>query len=84
VTSPYEVVEHTHDVVGTGGAGLRAALGMASSGLIDCRDKAERRRGPAEKFPALREKIPSGLEKNSLLTADESLPCKSREFAASL
>ncbi|HWN48562.1 MAG TPA: hypothetical protein VNO18_01790 [Xanthobacteraceae bacterium] len=36
VTSPYEVVEHTHDVVGTGGAGLRAALGMASSGLIDC------------------------------------------------
>ena len=31
----YEIIEHSHDVVivGAGGAGLRAALGMASSGL---------------------------------------------------
>lgn len=31
----YEIVEHDYDVVilGAGGAGLRAALGMASSGL---------------------------------------------------
>jgi succinate dehydrogenase / fumarate reductase, flavoprotein subunit len=35
MTEPYEVVEHSYDVVivGAGGAGLRAALGMASSGL---------------------------------------------------
>ena len=35
MTGPYEIVEHSHDVVivGAGGAGLRAALGMASSGL---------------------------------------------------
>src|SRR6201993_3641841 len=32
---PYEIIEHRYDVVivGAGGAGLRAALGMASSGL---------------------------------------------------
>lgn len=35
MVSPYEIVEHEYDVliVGAGGAGLRAALGMASSGL---------------------------------------------------
>jgi succinate dehydrogenase flavoprotein subunit len=35
MTEAYEVVEHSYDVVivGAGGAGLRAALGMASSGL---------------------------------------------------
>jgi succinate dehydrogenase / fumarate reductase, flavoprotein subunit len=35
MTGAYEVVEHSYDVVivGAGGAGLRAALGMASSGL---------------------------------------------------
>src|SRR5580658_2986024 len=35
MTSAYEVVDHSYDVVivGAGGAGLRAALGMASSGL---------------------------------------------------
>jgi hypothetical protein len=34
VTQSYEIVEHSYDVVivGAGGAGLRAALGMASSG----------------------------------------------------
>jgi succinate dehydrogenase/fumarate reductase flavoprotein subunit len=35
MTEAYEIVDHTYDVVivGAGGAGLRAALGMASSGL---------------------------------------------------
>jgi succinate dehydrogenase flavoprotein subunit len=35
MTSAYEMIEHRYDVVivGAGGAGLRAALGMASSGL---------------------------------------------------
>src|SRR5579862_6602216 len=35
MTQAYEVIEHTYDVVivGAGGAGLRAALGMAASGL---------------------------------------------------
>ncbi|SDS36977.1 succinate dehydrogenase flavoprotein subunit [Bradyrhizobium canariense] len=35
MTQAYEIIEHRHDVVivGAGGAGLRAALGMASSGL---------------------------------------------------
>jgi succinate dehydrogenase flavoprotein subunit len=35
MTSAYEIIEHSYDVVivGAGGAGLRAALGMASSGL---------------------------------------------------
>ena len=35
MAEPYEIIEHRYDVVivGAGGAGLRAALGMASSGL---------------------------------------------------
>jgi succinate dehydrogenase / fumarate reductase flavoprotein subunit len=35
MTQAYEIIEHNYDVVivGAGGAGLRAALGMASSGL---------------------------------------------------
>jgi succinate dehydrogenase / fumarate reductase, flavoprotein subunit len=35
MTRAYEIIEHSYDVVivGAGGAGLRAALGMASSGL---------------------------------------------------
>jgi succinate dehydrogenase flavoprotein subunit len=35
MTQAYEIIEHCHDVViiGAGGAGLRAALGMAASGL---------------------------------------------------
>src|ERR1700685_913710 len=35
MTQAYEIIEHHYDVVivGAGGAGLRAALGMASSGL---------------------------------------------------
>src|SRR5579871_5938505 len=35
MSEAYEIVEHTYDVVivGAGGAGMRAALGMASSGL---------------------------------------------------
>src|SRR5712672_4509978 len=35
MTEPYEIIEHSFDVVivGAGGAGMRAALGMASSGL---------------------------------------------------
>ena len=35
MTRAYELIEHSHDVVivGAGGAGLRAALGMAASGL---------------------------------------------------
>jgi succinate dehydrogenase / fumarate reductase flavoprotein subunit len=35
MTQAYEIIEHQYDVVivGAGGAGLRAALGMASSGL---------------------------------------------------
>ncbi len=35
MSATYDIVDHTHDVliVGSGGAGLRAALGMASSGL---------------------------------------------------
>src|SRR5271154_253160 len=35
MTEAYEVVEHSYDVVivGAGGAGMRAALGMAASGL---------------------------------------------------
>ena len=35
MTEAYEIVEHSYDVVivGAGGAGLRAALGMAASGL---------------------------------------------------
>jgi succinate dehydrogenase / fumarate reductase flavoprotein subunit len=35
MTEAYEIVDHTYDVVivGAGGAGLRAALGMAASGL---------------------------------------------------
>ena len=35
MTEAYEIIEHQYDVVivGAGGAGLRAALGMASSGL---------------------------------------------------
>src|ERR1700679_59646 len=35
MTEAYEFIDHSHDVVivGAGGAGLRAALGMASSGL---------------------------------------------------
>jgi succinate dehydrogenase / fumarate reductase flavoprotein subunit len=34
MTETYEIVEHSYDVViaGAGGAGLRAALGMASPG----------------------------------------------------
>ena len=31
----YEIVEHSYDVAIVGGVGLRAALGMAASGL-DC------------------------------------------------
>src|SRR6201993_1761895 len=35
MTGAYEIIEHDYDVVivGAGGAGLRAALGMAASGL---------------------------------------------------
>ena len=35
MTAAYEIIDHTYDVVivGAGGAGLRAALGMAASGL---------------------------------------------------
>src|SRR5579863_9400653 len=35
MTEAYQIVEHRYDVVivGAGGAGLRAALGMAASGL---------------------------------------------------
>ena len=35
MTEAYEIIDHTYDVVivGAGGAGLRAALGMAASGL---------------------------------------------------
>src|SRR5258708_13805446 len=35
MTEAYEIIEHSYDVVivGAGGAGMRAALGMASSGL---------------------------------------------------
>jgi succinate dehydrogenase / fumarate reductase, flavoprotein subunit len=35
MTEAYEIVDHDHDVVivGAGGAGMRAALGMAASGL---------------------------------------------------
>jgi succinate dehydrogenase / fumarate reductase flavoprotein subunit len=35
MTQAYEIIEHNYDIVivGAGGAGLRAALGMASSGL---------------------------------------------------
>ena len=35
MTQAYEVIDHTYDVmiIGAGGAGLRAALGMAASGL---------------------------------------------------
>jgi succinate dehydrogenase / fumarate reductase flavoprotein subunit len=35
MTSAYDIIDHSYDVVivGAGGAGLRAALGMASSGL---------------------------------------------------
>ena len=35
MTQAYEIIEHSYDVViiGAGGAGLRAALGMAASGL---------------------------------------------------
>jgi succinate dehydrogenase / fumarate reductase flavoprotein subunit len=35
MTQAYEIIQHRHDVViiGAGGAGLRAALGMAASGL---------------------------------------------------
>jgi len=35
VGKAYEIVDHTHDVVvvGAGGAGLRAALGLAEAGL---------------------------------------------------
>ena len=35
MASSYEIIDHTYDVVivGAGGAGMRAALGMASSGL---------------------------------------------------
>src|ERR1700735_2870624 len=35
MTEAYEIIDHSYDVVivGAGGAGLRAALGMASSGL---------------------------------------------------
>src|SRR6476660_2402095 len=35
MTQAYEIIDHSYDVliVGAGGAGLRAALGMASSGL---------------------------------------------------
>src|ERR1700740_1916131 len=35
MTDSYEIIEHSHDVVivGAGGAGMRAALGMAASGL---------------------------------------------------
>jgi succinate dehydrogenase / fumarate reductase flavoprotein subunit len=35
MSEAYEIIEHRHDVVivGAGGAGLRAALGMAASGL---------------------------------------------------
>lgn len=34
-SNTYEIIEHSYDVVivGAGGAGLRAALGMAASGL---------------------------------------------------
>src|SRR5260221_3420600 len=35
MTEAYEIIEHSYDVVivGAGGAGMRAALGMAASGL---------------------------------------------------
>src|SRR6202051_1017850 len=35
MTEAYEIIDHTYDVVivGAGGAGMRAALGMAASGL---------------------------------------------------
>jgi succinate dehydrogenase / fumarate reductase flavoprotein subunit len=35
VTEAYEIIDHAYDVVivGAGGAGMRAALGMAASGL---------------------------------------------------
>ena len=35
MTKAYEIIEHSFDVViaGAGGAGMRAALGMATSGL---------------------------------------------------
>ncbi len=35
MTQEYKIIDHTHDVVivGAGGAGLRAALGMAAEGL---------------------------------------------------
>src|ERR1700736_6519592 len=35
MTEPYEIIDHAYDVVivGAGGAGMRAALGMAASGL---------------------------------------------------
>ena len=35
--SAYEMVDHTYDVivVGAGGAGLRATLGLAEAGLVD-------------------------------------------------
>ena len=36
MTEAYEIIEHSYDVVivGAGGAGLRAALGMAASGPV--------------------------------------------------
>ena len=35
MTSTYDIIHHEHDVVvvGAGGAGLRACLGLAESGL---------------------------------------------------
>ena len=35
MSTAYEIIDHTHDVVvvGAGGAGLRATLGMAAQGL---------------------------------------------------
>ncbi len=35
MTEAYEIIEHSYEVVivGAGGAGMRAALGMAASGL---------------------------------------------------
>ena len=46
----YEIIDHSYDVVivGAGGAGMRAALGMAASGLKTTRAQ------PSERSPASR------------------------------
>jgi succinate dehydrogenase/fumarate reductase flavoprotein subunit len=53
MTQAYEIIEHNHDVViiGAGGAGLRAALGMASSGLRTACVMARRGRGAISARP---------------------------------